>query len=205
MRKSLALRIVQESESTSAKLYVAETNNLKPERQQVIDEFATRANNLLHTLVTDAKFGGSLCSQLYEKCTLMLVGEDFLRESLDVIESKSKVCLFKFDDENDETKSKRSTSFKFDNSESKVKSKKPKEENSSSLTTKAAKFKGADIIFQRIKWDDNIDKKQVIIGYLDRFKGIKDIRFDDFKVSSFHAVLFHYNIFNRLSFFKGSS
>lgn len=43
------------------------------------------------------------------------------------------------------------------------------------------KLKGADIIFQRIKWDDAVDKKDVIIGYLDRFKGIMEINFNDFK------------------------
>ena len=46
---------------------------------------------------------------------------------------------------------------------------------------KAGKFKGSDIIFQRLKWDESIDKKCVIIGYLDRFKGVMEIKFNDFK------------------------
>ncbi len=34
------------------------------------------------------------------------------------------------------------------------------------------KFKGSDFIFQRFKWDPNIDREKITIGYLDRFKGI---------------------------------
>lgn len=44
-----------------------------------------------------------------------------------------------------------------------------------------AKFKGSDIIFQRFKWDDGIDLNKVTIGYLDRFKGVLEIKFNDFK------------------------
>ena len=36
-------------------------------------------------------------------------------------------------------------------------------------------------MFQRFKWDASIDKKRVTIGYLDRFKGIQEIAFDEFK------------------------
>ena len=42
-------------------------------------------------------------------------------------------------------------------------------------------FKGSDILFQRFKWDSQIDKSQIIIGYLDRFTGIQEIQFNEFK------------------------
>jgi uncharacterized protein (UPF0248 family) len=61
-----------------------------------------------------------------------------------------------------------------------VKKNSPRKEEDSSEDEKV-KLKGADIIFQRIKWDEAIDKKEVIIGYLDRFKGIMEINFNDFK------------------------
>ena len=37
--------------------------------------------------------------------------------------------------------------------------------------------KGSDIIFDRIKWDSSIDSEQIIIGYIDRFLGVKEINF----------------------------
>jgi uncharacterized protein (UPF0248 family) len=57
----------------------------------------------------------------------------------------------------------------------------PRKEEDSGEEDEKVKLKGADIIFQRIKWDEAIDKKEVIIGYLDRFKGIMEINFNDFK------------------------
>lgn len=42
-------------------------------------------------------------------------------------------------------------------------------------------FKGSEFIFQRLKWDASIDKSRVTIGYLDRFKGIQEIAFGEFK------------------------
>ena len=67
------------------------------------------------------------------------------------------------------------------NSNKKNSSRSKEAANSESDEDEKVKLKGADIIFQRIKWDDAIDKKEVIIGYLDRFKGIMEINFNDFK------------------------
>ena len=43
------------------------------------------------------------------------------------------------------------------------------------------KLKGSDLIFQRIKWDESINKEHVVVVYLDRFLGLQEIRFNDFK------------------------
>ncbi|UJR14808.1 hypothetical protein I4U23_001795 [Adineta vaga] len=43
------------------------------------------------------------------------------------------------------------------------------------------KFRGGDLIFNRILHDKNIDRTQVIIGYEDRFTGIHEIAFNEFK------------------------
>ena len=43
------------------------------------------------------------------------------------------------------------------------------------------KFKGSDMIFQRIKWDPSIDSDLVTIVYLDRFLGLQEIAFNEFK------------------------
>jgi uncharacterized protein (UPF0248 family) len=43
------------------------------------------------------------------------------------------------------------------------------------------KFRGGDLIFNRILHDKSIDRSQVVIGYEDRFTGIHEIAFNEFK------------------------
>jgi hypothetical protein len=43
------------------------------------------------------------------------------------------------------------------------------------------KFRGSDLIFNRILHDKTIDRSQVVIGYEDRFTGIHEIAFNEFK------------------------
>lgn len=43
------------------------------------------------------------------------------------------------------------------------------------------KFRGGDLIFNRILHDRTIDRSQVVIGYEDRFTGIHEIAFNEFK------------------------
>jgi hypothetical protein len=45
----------------------------------------------------------------------------------------------------------------------------------------ANKFRGADLIFSRLLHDKTIDRSQVIIGYEDRFTGMHEIAFNEFK------------------------
>ncbi|CAF3473620.1 unnamed protein product, partial [Rotaria sp. Silwood2] len=49
------------------------------------------------------------------------------------------------------------------------------------ISTTTNKFHGADLIFNRILHDKTIDRSQVIIGYEDRFTGIHEIAFHEFK------------------------
>lgn len=42
------------------------------------------------------------------------------------------------------------------------------------------KFKGADLIFDRILWDKKFDKSEFSVGYEDRFLGILEVPFLDF-------------------------
>ena len=48
-------------------------------------------------------------------------------------------------------------------------------------STLEEKFRGADLIFNRIKYDTTIDHSHVIIGYEDRFTGIRELKFNEFK------------------------
>ena len=43
------------------------------------------------------------------------------------------------------------------------------------------RFRGGDLIFNRILHDRTIDRSQVVIGYEDRFTGIHEIAFNEFK------------------------
>ena len=56
----------------------------------------------------------------------------------------------------------------------------------SSLSTD--RFRGADLIFSRILHDKTIDRSQVVIGYEDRFTGIHEIAFNEFKKVHDHEV-----------------
>ncbi|CAF1686174.1 unnamed protein product, partial [Rotaria sp. Silwood1] len=68
------------------------------------------------------------------------------------------------------------------NSKSKHKTKKSTETTSSEdISTMTNKFRGSDLIFNRILHDKTIDRSQVIIGYEDRFTGIHEIPFNEFK------------------------
>lgn len=174
VRKCLVLRVVLDHTNArvlTAKLYVSELKNLKPERIRAIEEFLEKANSSISTIIDDTN--SSILADLYEKCTLMLVREDFLNESFDVIETKAKTCGFKFDGDEQPKQSVLKNTVDSRTTKKNVETKKEEK--------KPQKLKGSEYIFHRIKWDTNIDKNQVVIGYLDRFKGIKDIQFDDFK------------------------
>ncbi|CAF5176011.1 unnamed protein product, partial [Rotaria magnacalcarata] len=48
-------------------------------------------------------------------------------------------------------------------------------------STLIKRFRSADLIFNRIIHDTTIDRSQVLIGYEDRFTGIHEIKFHEFK------------------------
>ncbi|CAF4599874.1 unnamed protein product, partial [Rotaria magnacalcarata] len=52
------------------------------------------------------------------------------------------------------------------------------DKDSSSTTNR---FRGGELIFNRILHDKTIDRSKVIIGYEDRFTGIHEIAFNEFK------------------------
>lgn len=52
----------------------------------------------------------------------------------------------------------------------------------------SSKFRGSDLIFNRILHDPTVDRSQVLIGYEDRFTGIHEIAFNEFKKVHDHEV-----------------
>lgn len=75
------------------------------------------------------------------------------------------------------------------NQKLKRKQKKPaklsEDENASMMTNR---FRHSDLIFHRILHDKSIDRSQVMIGYEDRFTGIHEILFNEFKRVHEHEV-----------------
>ena len=59
------------------------------------------------------------------------------------------------------------------------------DEDASTLTNR---FRHSDLIFNRILHDKTIDRSQVAIGYEDRFTGIHEIPFNEFKRVHEHEV-----------------
>lgn len=173
LRKSLRLKLVLQDDyprtwPTSVKLevdarYQSAFNNLKYERKTCVEEFMRQTSLELNRIVDENQ---SRCCvvKIYDEARAQI---DQLTEQLvqtfDLMESKPKAVSGT-------------------QSGQKVKDKKPARANHhSDDEDDKPKFKGSEFIFQRIKWDQNIDKRQVIIGYIDRFKGIKEINFLDFK------------------------
>jgi len=68
-------------------------------------------------------------------------------------------------------------------------------------STSIQKFRGADLIFNRIAYDTTIDRSQVIIGYEDRFTGIHEIGFNEFKkVHEDEVIKFFFLLFKNKYF-----
>jgi hypothetical protein len=68
-------------------------------------------------------------------------------------------------------------------------------------STVIKKFRGADLIFNRIVHDSTIDRSKVLIGYEDRFTGIHEIPFNDFKKVHEDEVIEYLLVFINLYFF----
>lgn len=196
IRKCILLRVVLQDDypslwPLSVRLYSFETNLLKPSRQQGIEEFLKNASLELNTIV-DQNQGKCVLIQLYEKAKSLVESqkEETLGITFEILEAKSKNQNFKIDANSTGTKS-ASVLVSDSDSDQEVQTKKNnskksllkrnKDQEQNEDSTKQSKFKGSDFIFQRFKWDKNIDKDQVVIGYLDRFLGIKDINFNDYK------------------------
>ncbi|CAF3680828.1 unnamed protein product [Adineta steineri] len=82
---------------------------------------------------------------------------------------------------------------------------KPKEKKSNDDSASADnasvsnKFRGGDLIFNRLLHDKTVDRGQVVIGYEDRFTGIHEIAFNEFKKVHDHE----YGVpMHRLRYFK---
>ena len=187
LRKALMLQIVIQDEypsqwPNSVSLHTFDLSILKSTRQQAIESFIKSTNLDLNTIIDDNQ--GKCCIvKLYEKALGLHNMNEFMNQSFSVLETQSKHAQFLLTEE--EKLVSKMSSLKSDDTVS------PKAPNKSEIKPKAnadeddeggkKKFKGSEYVFQRIKWDSKINKDEIVIGYLDRFLGIKEIKFNDFK------------------------
>ena len=184
LRKSILLRIVvpenyplrlacSDDSFLSAKLHTLDVKNLKPARKHSIESFIARVNLELSDVIYSSP---NICCvvKLFNQAHSSLVknSDELLDESLAVLETQTKNAVFVVNSE-------------INDSNSDQTKRKPVKEavgaNFDDSSSCKQKLKGADLIFQRIKWDSSIDKEQIIVGYLDRFLGVKEIQFSEFK------------------------
>ena len=149
-------------------------------RKQCIYDFIQQVSSNLNQFLNNEKI--CFITELYNKAKQSLLNtpnEEFLQQTLDVLENypvkyhifKLKECFF-------EKKHSAKLESETSSENTKIIKNNP---NLYAETASKPKFKGSEFIFDRIKRDGSIDKDQIIIGYLDRFKGIREIKFNEFK------------------------
>ncbi|CAF0847328.1 unnamed protein product [Brachionus calyciflorus] len=177
IRNSLVLRVILQEDyplswPVSVKIHSWDTKSLKSNRQEAILEFIKQTNLDLNSII-DSNQGKCVLIKLFEKILNCIEENQFVKECFEILDSRPKNQKF-------QERSILKTDSDSDSEKSKVEKKTSKKVQKEQVELKH-KFKGSEFIFQRIKWDDKIDKNQVVIGYLDRFLGVKDIKFNDFK------------------------
>ncbi|RNA21173.1 poly(A) polymerase [Brachionus plicatilis] len=174
IRKSLTLQLVLQEDypiawPISVKCQTLDLNGMKPNRQEAIQNFLKTLDLELNQIV-DLNPGKCLIINMFNKIIELIDLDQFIKESFDALESKSKNKNYQ----------QSNLSAKSDSAQRKKKTQ-LKNDPECQYQEAKQKFKGSDSIFQRIKWDQQIDKNQVVIGYVDRFVGIKEIKFNEFK------------------------
>jgi uncharacterized protein (UPF0248 family) len=66
------------------------------------------------------------------------------------------------------------------NKKEKPKSKKIEKEESDKLFVKKCSMKTARDVVDRIQWDEQIDRNLIVVGYIDRFTGLREVNFNVF-------------------------
>lgn len=105
----------------------------------------------------------------------------------------------------DDTHSKYPLNYKFPVSflsENVQKSLKLKKKNNENDENTKKKLKPAHKVYDRILFDSNIEKSSVIIGYIDRFNGLKEVQFSQF-VTLKNERFYNTSVpFHRIRYFK---
>jgi uncharacterized protein (UPF0248 family) len=141
--------------------------NIKQER---LDKLNTFLSGILAEFNDIIKINDQLVlKKIVQKLDSDIQLDQYLAETLSILEMQSKLPHSD------------SVTQKPEQTKKKNKNIKQASKTESSTPSSNQKLKGADFIFQRFKWDESVDKSQVIIGYLDRFKGILEIKLNDFK------------------------
>ena len=201
-RKCLCLKVVLQTDypkvwPISHKMLAYEiSNNIKPERQTGLKEFLMRQEATFNSIIDSTSYGKCCIHKMVDVTISALADDMTLCESLDVLETQSKnkqlvenefsrslivgdhVVYEPTSSAESSPKPLRKNASTIKSADSNSKKLKGKSQKKAAVVVEEddaqkGKFRGADYIFDRIKWYDSIDTDQVVIGYLDRFLGVK--------------------------------
>ena len=147
---------------------------LDNESEESLESFFKQVNLSLNEII-DRCHGKCCVYKIYKEL------ENILARNGDMMEKLNEIETFSLSDGKDDLLdsliNKKIQEKKNQNSKEKDK----KQNSSIDTEEKDSTFKGSDLIFKRLKWDESFDTNDVIIGYTDRFKGIMEMKFNDFK------------------------
>lgn len=158
-------------------------NNLNYDKDELVTNFFKNFNLILNEVI-DNNQGKCCVYKVFQKLLILISENSLFNEIFQYLNE-----LTSLNNINDDFQ-KNSKLVNDDNlSQSKPKSKSYSKHHQSTVKAsenddeeeEKAKFKGSDTIFQRFKWDPSVNQNDVIIGYLDRFKGVLEIKFSEFK------------------------
>ena len=155
--------------------------SLKSERRDYILEFIKKCELELNSIIEINK-GQLWAFKVLQRALVILENDLYLQQCFEILESQSNLKNIKKNDIKNQSFISSDEGSDKENKKSRknIKPKKIKQVEVEAEELKL-KLKGADFIFQRIKWDLSIDKNQIVIGYLDRFLGVQEIVFTEFK------------------------
>lgn len=136
--------------------------------------------------------------------------EDVLVKKIQELDSKNDKFLVKFFEkafdyaEKNFEKYQNNTETSPKNKKKEKKNVKNKSDDESDVTSKKTSMKTAGDVVNRIQWDEEINKDFIIVGYMDRFLGLKECMFNTFDWGD--IVLAEYGALaipeHRISYFK---
>jgi hypothetical protein len=142
-------------------------------------DYSLSNSNLFINSVKKDKYDGDKLNELNQKLKEVLSKENDYKNSDSFLVELFTKCL-EFIDDNFCSNNKSSARSK---TKAKTKNKSPnrlKNDRENKISDKKPSMKTANDVVNRIQWDKEINKENIVVGYLDRFLGIKECTFNTF-------------------------